>query len=344
MRKRVLHLLNTSSYSGAEKIAIFIINSTSESVESGYCSLSGKISEKLSANKINYYPISSMSVREVKRVIKEFNPDFIHAHDFTSSVIAGLTLTSVPIISHLHNNAPWIKTLHPYSLIYLICTSRFKSILTVSQAIIKEYIFGRVILRKSYVVSNPIASQDRFIKHKMNRILDYDLIFVGRLVKEKNPLKLLSVVNIVKSKYPEVKALIVGEGILYEECMETIKKLKLENNVQMIGFVDKPEEYIYSSKVLCMTSTYEGFGLVASEALSLGVPVIATPVGGIPEILDEDSGFLTNDDEEYATEIIRLICDHDYWTLKSTHALRRSKEIENKDEYVAKILLQYEIY
>ena len=123
---RVLHVLNTNSYSGAENVAITIINHMPD-VESIYLSLNGPISEILNKNNIKYYPVDKLSVKSLKKAIQDINPDVIHAHDYTASILCALCFPKAKLISHIHNNSPWIKKYGIYSWAYLFSSFFYKN-------------------------------------------------------------------------------------------------------------------------------------------------------------------------------------------------------------------------
>ena len=105
---------------------------------------------------ISYVPIEEMTVKNLRKVIKNFKPDLIHAHDYTTSVIAALSFTKIPIISHLHNNSPWIKKLGIKSMVYAMSCFRYKKILAVSSSVIEENRFIRNFLNKIHIIGNPV--------------------------------------------------------------------------------------------------------------------------------------------------------------------------------------------
>src|SRR5699024_9592480 len=111
-------------------------------------------------------------------------PDIIHSHDFTTSVVSSLTSIKIPIISHLHNNGPWLKRPGIYSLVYGLSTIKYKQILGVSKSIFEEYIFGDLIKPKSKVISNPVDTNDVIKKSKNGIKTSYDIVFLGRLDPE----------------------------------------------------------------------------------------------------------------------------------------------------------------
>ena len=78
------------------------------------------------------------------------------------------------------------------------------------------------------------------------------------------------------------------------------------------------------------------FGLVAFEALTLGVPCVVSNVGGLPSIVDESCGKLCDIDnlDEYCTEIKKLLTDTKYYENKAKEAVLKSIKLENIDEYI----------
>lgn len=334
---KVLHLLNTNSFSGAENVAITIIKNLGSEFDSGYVSLNGPIREKLTEEKIKFFSIQKMTSKELIVIIREFKPDIIHAHDFTTSIVAAMTKTRVPIVSHLHNNVPWLKKIHPYSFAYLIATLRFKKILGVSQSIFDEYIFNDFIKKKFQVISNPVNV--KYITLKANTSLKekFDIVFLGRLAQQKNPLEFIELIYQIKNKVPNLKVAMIGDGVLKDQCENKISELQLQDTISMLGFIDNPYGILSMSKALCMTSVWEGYGLVAVEALSLGVPVVASPVGGLTEIVNNECGLLSFDHHEYINEVTKLIENEEYWNIKSTKAYVRATELNNISEYMDSI-------
>lgn len=340
---KVMHVLNTSSFSGAENIAITIINSTKETVDSCYVAFDGDIRNILNKNNIQFIPIKKMSISEIRRAVKLFRPDILHAHDFTTSVVAALSFVKAPIISHLHNNTPWIKTICPKSIMYLLASFRIVKILGVSQSIFDEYIFGKIISKKAAVIPNSIDTsaiiQKSKLKSSNNSI--YDIAYLGRLSQQKNPLRFIRIIEQMLSVRPELKAVMIGAGEMEAECRSQLLAKGLTDMVDMLGFLENPYPILSRVKMLVMPSLWEGFGLAAVEALALGVPVIASPVGGLVDIVTEKCGKLCQSDDEFVTEISRLLDDMDYRKTKSENAFKRAVEMDNNEKYMNDLL---EIY
>ena len=130
---KVLHLLQSHHFSGAENVVCQIIAMMRGSdVEAAYSSQDGPIREALEERSIPFYPMTSLSVSEVKRVIKEVQPDVIHAHDMRASFVAALACGKIPLISHVHNNAYDSRGLSVKSIAYLVAATKAKHIFWVS--------------------------------------------------------------------------------------------------------------------------------------------------------------------------------------------------------------------
>jgi glycosyltransferase involved in cell wall biosynthesis len=90
-----------------------------------------------------------------------------------------------------------------------------------------------------------------------------------------------------------------------------------------------------------MPSRWEGFGLAAVEALALGVPVVATEVGGLPGFIDESCGKLCDSKETFVEEISSLLSDTELYKKKISGANKRAEELDNIDQYISNMINVY---
>lgn len=334
---KVLHVLNTNSYSGAENVAITIINHMSN-VESIYLSLNGPISEILKKNNIQHYAVDKLSIKSLKKAIRELKPDIIHAHDYTASILCALCFPKAKIISHIHNNSPWIKSYGIYSWVYLFSSFFYKKILTVSDSIEKEYVFGKFIKNKIECIGNPTDIElihQKAIEYSIDK--KYDLIFLGRLTAQKNPKLLLEVFNDLILKRPDISIAVVGAGDQFESFNESIHKNNLQDNIEMYGFMENPYPVLNASKIMILPSKWEGYGLVAVESLSLGIPVICSGAGGLKNIVNSSCGKICKNKDDYVQEIIELLDNEQAYAPKSNKAKERAKVYGNIQGYISKI-------
>lgn len=121
-------------------------------------------------------------------------------------------------------------------------------------------------------------SQDRFI-----------IFTVRRLAKRMGLENLIAAVDKVRHHYPEVLLQIAGKGALASTLKAQIEQLGLTEHVRLLGYVpDEKLALAYRAVDLTVVPTVslEGFGLIVVESLAAGTPVLGTPVGGLPEILE----------------------------------------------------------
>ena len=133
---KILHLLCSNQFSGAENVACTIMKQMTY-IESIYCSPDGPIRKALSRQGLTFVPIASVSPKNVKRILKEQKPDLIHAHDMRASLIASLVCGSIPLISHIHSNSPDAVRYSLKSVCYLFAAMRARHILWVSESACK---------------------------------------------------------------------------------------------------------------------------------------------------------------------------------------------------------------
>lgn len=337
MSKTILHILNTNSYSGAENVAITIIRQfqkQNSDIRFVYVSLDGPIRNVLQSNQITFEPIKKVSRKEIKRVIKKYKPDVIHAHDFTASIISAVSTFKIPIISHIHNNSPWLKKVGKNSIVYGISCLRYKKILGVSPSVFDEYVFGKYFKKKELIIGNPIdLGVVRQAALNASKKQAYDIVFLGRLTEQKNPLLFVDIIQELSERL-SIKVGMIGDGDLRSQVEETIQAYNLSETITLEGFVENPHGILNESKVLCLPSAWEGFGLVAVEALALGKPVVASPVGGIPTIIVGEEGKLCQSKMEFVDALGGLLTSKNTYNTARTAAFARAEEIENIKGYI----------
>lgn len=343
-RIKVLHILNTGSYSGAENVVITIIKNTRDDIESVYLSLDGDIRSYLEAENINFYPVKKLSVRTIRQAIKDIKPDIIHAHDFTAGIIASASTFKIPIINHLHNNSPWIRHLSYRTIIYGISCLRYKKISTVSASVMDEFIFGQFFKRKSQVIGNPIDVNEirrKGEKAESEQNYESDILFLGRLTEQKNPLEFVRIISGIKEFLPDIHASIVGDGEMKKAAENLVSELHLSDNVTLFGFQKNPTPFITGTRLLCMPSLWEGYGLAAVEALACGKPVYASPVGGLPSIVNNECGMLCENETDFINEIVSCLTNPEKYHAKCVGAIEQSKKLANISDYKECILNVY---
>lgn len=235
----------------------------------------------------NKYGLSN--VGKIKKIIERGNYDIIHVHLFPASAFIALSSLFLPnnirYIFTEHSTFNRRRTIKIFKIVDGFIYSRYSKIICssgqVQNSLIKWIPKNK---EKTEVLNNgtPIHSKpvvDQIIKN-------YDVLFVGRLVHQKGIRFLLEAVSILQNKYKKsIKVAIVGGGPLEKELKKMCEKLKITHSVKFLGFRRDIDQLMKSSKVFVLPSCWEGFGIVIIEAMKNRLPIVATNIGGIPEII-----------------------------------------------------------
>ncbi|WP_164966748.1 glycosyltransferase, partial [Streptococcus oralis] len=262
-KKKIVHLLRSNQFSGAENVVCQIANlfKNEESYGMLYCSPDGPIRKAVTERGVAFYPLESFSVRAVRKMIDELQPQIIHAHDAAACVLATLATLGrkdIKIIPHIHGNHPNMRHLSLKSLLFIWLSRRWKDIIWVSQSALDNYAFSALVKEKSIVLPNIITLPEEVIEENETSDKTFDCLVLGRLSPPKNPLRALKVFKEVIQTYPHLKVAFVGDGELREDCLQFVKKEQLEENIQFLGFIENPMTIVEASRLLVMTSAWEG--------------------------------------------------------------------------------------
>jgi glycosyltransferase involved in cell wall biosynthesis len=161
-----------------------------------------------------------------------------------------------------------------------------------------------------------------------------DIIFAGRLIREKNMDLLLKAIALVKSSNPSVYCIIMGDGPEKENLLKLTEELGLTDNVLFTGFVEYEEliANIKASKVLALPSKREGFGMVVIEGFACGKPVITVNSrdNAAQEIVkDSVNGFVVDaEEEELASSIQTLLVDENLYCELAKNAIIEAQKYD----------------
>ena len=342
-KKIVIHVLSSNKYSGAENVACTIIENLKDYYDSYYCCPFGTIEDTLNEKNIKYVKLNKFSFLELKKVIDSIKPDIIHAHDNKASVICSFLKKNRKLISHIHGNNKIMNSINLKTLLFNLCSKKIDRIIWVSESSFNDYVFNKNIKSKSDIIYNVVdekSIKDKALLYEINE--KYDLIFLGRLEYPKNPQRLIQIIYGVKKIKYNVKLAIVGDGEDRTLIEELIKKYKLENNIKLYGFKDNPYPILNNSKLLIMTSIYEGTPMCALEAQSLGKPIVATPVDGLKKIVKNNyNGFLSDSDDKLISNIVKIVSDEKQWEKLSKNTKEYFKKYNDINKYVEIIKKEY---
>ena len=172
------------------------------------------------------------------------------------------------------------------------------------------------------------------------------ILFVGRLVEVKGVEYLLRAHKLLRKKFPDVKLAVVGDGPLRPRLEKLTDELGLRDSVVFTGWKtgeDIVSEYLRASLVVVPSivdekGLTESLGVVAIEAMAFGRPVVASDVGGLPDVVTPDAGILVpqKDPEALASAIEKILSDRKLARELSEGARRRFREHFSKEAVAAR--------
>ncbi len=228
------------------------------------------------------------SVFKLRAYFSSFKPDVVHSHMIHANLLARLTriFSSFPKLictAHSSNEGGKVRM-----MAYRITNPLGDFFTNVSNDAARS-IENRGAAKLGTVISIPNGVDTNHFSMKTQRADNksdfFRLISVGRLEEVKNYPTLLKAVHELIARNVNVKLDIVGEGSCRESLEGLISSLKLSENVRLLGAREDVNRLLIQSDLFIISSTYEGFGLVAAEAMSCGLPVISSDNGGVNEIL-----------------------------------------------------------
>jgi len=275
-------------------------------------------------NRKRYNKFSVGIIVDLYRVMKERNIHVLRTHKYRANLygrIAG-KLAGVPVIvaseHNIYRNEKEKRFLRRITnKILSIVTDKM---VTVSDAIRKDILrYDRFPPSKIMVLHNGVDTERfkpgtnyRDIRRQFAISKDDVVIgFVGRLVINKGLNYLIEAVALLKKSF-NVKLLIVGDGSLMEELKKMAKNKGLEESVIFTGMRRDITDILSSIDIFVLSSIKEGFPNSLLEAMAMGKPIVATAIGGIPEIIQHGAnGLLVQSaDIEGLAAAIKTIIDN----------------------------------
>lgn len=253
------------------------------------------------------------AIYEIYKLCKHERFDIVHTHSTKPGIIGRIAATcaQVPLIVHtVHGLAFHHFTNFPKWHFYWIC-EMFASLFCHKIVLVNKYYekYFKWIKKKTCTIPNGI---DFNLLPKVNKQCNDipHILFVGRLDTQKDPVTLLKAAKIVIERNNNIKFTLVGDGEKKKECLDYIAKNRINDNVLLTGWQTDVAKYYSTHDIFYASSIYESFGLMFVEAGYYNLPVVATNVEGIPEVIEDGvTGLLSppRNPEKIANNILFLI-------------------------------------
>jgi glycosyltransferase involved in cell wall biosynthesis len=245
----------------------------------------------------------------LKRRLDELQPDVIHVHLFHAAVASAsipLPVGAKSVLTHHHGDHLMHSGRRTFARLDRWAGSRFDRVVAISNA-------NRSFLRESYgyepnrlaLIPNGWEGEPRPLKGGSQPTV----ICVANFREQKGHQDLVQAFARVRRALPEARLVLVGSGALRGEIESEVDRLQLKDAVVMRQASDVWEE-LARADVFALASHYEPLGIAVIEAMAAGLPVVASAVGGIPELVkDGETGRLVSpaDPDALADRILELL-------------------------------------
>jgi glycosyltransferase involved in cell wall biosynthesis len=348
-KTRVLYVNHTGLVSGAEKMLINILRGIDRSRYEPYvvCPARGELAAAVHAEGAEWFPLPAInarfslrpdrllqsvspvlrSVAAMRAQIRTLDPDIIHANSVRAGIAASMAAvgTGKPVIWHVHDTLPR----HPVSsaIRTFAFADRSARAIAVSQSTANSFRgqlpFGsrvRTIYNGTDLSRFPQKRPGKSAFRERIGVSSEEFLVcaVGQICARKGLLELIDALRRIRNEAPDVHVAIVGkvvfphESVYLDAMRAAIAEAGLEDRVHFTGELADVSSALQAADLLVLNSLDEPFGLVLIEAMSSGTPVVATRVGGVPEIVtDEENGWLIDKGDTAALALRMLKLSRD---------------------------------
>ena len=304
LKPTILLVIADSSRTGGPKQVLVLMKGLLEQYRLALACPTGWLSEEAKKLNIEVHDLPSTRLKSrdsLKKIFEVVKPDLIHVHGVRGGM---MTLFATPTPKDGIKSTPILYTEHTWTedfpmmshvrkALHLFLLRKFfkktTKVIAVSKAV------------ESFLVRHRIAPQSNIeviyggieMNEEIEPVREAIVGFLGHISTVKGVHLLIKALALLHRHYPDLRCKIagLGEELFYFQYLA--HKLKVDQIVEWVGEVHEPHDFFKEIRVLVQPSLSEAFGLSVLEAMSCGIPVIASRVGGLPEIVEDNETGLT---------------------------------------------------
>jgi glycosyltransferase involved in cell wall biosynthesis len=279
--------------------------------------------------------INFKAYNKIKELIKSNEYGIVHTHTPIASAIVRLATkksdTRIFYTAHgfhFHKKSGFLSWITYYPL------EKYLSKYTDTLILInhEDYILAskKFMAKRIRYINGVGYNFDKFYNKRKEKSPNNKIIFlsVGEINKNKNHIK---VIKAFKKIYVDFKYYIAGVGPLEHKLKKTIDKYKMNDKIQLLGFVSNIENLLSNSDIFIFPSLREGLGLAAIEAMAAGLPLITSNVHGINDYSIEDKSgtkFNPRSIKSIRLAIEKMIHNVNMWPMYGSRNTKKAKEYD----------------
>jgi glycosyltransferase involved in cell wall biosynthesis len=342
---KVLHLHKLTGVSGSEGHLLALLPALRErGVDARFLGLdvpgsdAGRFYEHLDRLGVPHrsvrcgFDVSPRMARDVVRAVRAEQPNLVHTHLVHADVYGGIAARAVgiPAISTRHNDDRYL--LGPFRYVDRAFARPARKLIAISDAV-RRFLEraghdpAKLVTIRYGLDELPAAPSDPTPAAAGIPAEAPLAVAVGRLIAQKDHATLLRGFAVVRAEVPQARLAILGSGPLEAETRRLASELGLDDAVTLPGRTDI-RDWLERADVFVHTSRWEGFGIVLLEAMLAGLPVVATRVSAVPEVVvDGETGLLVEpgDHDRLAEHLTSLLTDRERATALGEAGRRRAR-------------------
>ena len=233
------------------------------------------------------------------KCLDKIKPDVVHTHIYATFYAIPWVLLHRAVQVHTIHTCPGKEFHGPLDLPLRFMTKIRKMVLVAVSEKNRELGITHYNVTQEQIlcVNNPVDLA-RFSRKEERQDDDIVFINISRQDKNKNQIMAIRALKNILPQVPNGKLVLIGNGPCHEQLKQEAEALGLGNAVEIPGETTKPEEFLARADVYVSTSNNEGLPLSMLEAEAAGLPVIATKVGGVGDIVKDNGVLLQPEDQE----------------------------------------------
>jgi len=358
---RILHCLETVGSGGVEQRRLLLARKLDPDIyeQQLVCTQTvGPVADQMrkagmKVDAVGLFPkgiLTPSPYRNTLSVIRKFKPHIIHGAVFEGVALAALTgrLARVPIVIAEETSDPQTRSWRGHLLYRMLLRLSDKAV-AVSPAV-QSYLYSLGLNRtKAQLICNgveerPLPDNQEVASLRTSVGFEENDIIVGTIGRlyddHKRVSDLIRALSVLSNDIPKLKLLVVGDGP--DLCMlkGLVTELKLVGRVVFAGYQSDTRPWYALMDVFALASSREAFGLVLVEAMYARLPIVATRVGGIPNIVvDNETGYLVEAHKpvEIANALSKLAYDEKLRAKFGEAGLDRARLNFSADRYVSEV-------
>lgn len=264
------------------------------------------------------------------KIFKSEKPDVIHTHRYVMqyAIPAAIIVGVKHRVHTVHNVAQKENTnvarkannlFYKFAHVIPIALSE-----EVQKTIVEEY---HIDSKNIPIILNGIDLSKCIVKTNYEVNDYFNILHIGRFSEQKNHVGLIEAFSIFVKEHPNTILSLIGDGEKKEEIQQLVREKGISDKVKFLGIKSNVYSYLNKADVFILPSIYEGVPMTLIEAMGTGLPIIATAVGGVPDMLrNDEEGLIVNCNvKEIADAMDSLYIDKKTREYLGKKALKRSK-------------------